>query len=51
MKTKYLTFGIEADGLKAAKPRLERIELDILGGAKYLWLSYDCLKEPAQETE
>ena len=30
IKTKYLTFGVEADGLKAAKPRLERIETDIL---------------------
>ena len=30
IKTKYLTFGIDADSLKAAKPRLERIETDIL---------------------
>ena len=29
IKTKYLTFGIDADSLKAAKPRLERIETDI----------------------
>ena len=29
IKTKYLTFGVEADSLKAAKPRLERIETDI----------------------
>ena len=28
-----------------------RIELDILGGTKYLWLSYDCLKAPAQGAE
>ncbi len=33
------------------RKQLARIELDILGGAKYLWLSYDCLKEPARETE
>ena len=25
IKTKYLTFGVEADNLRAAKPRLERI--------------------------
>ena len=30
LKTKYITFGIEADSLKLAKPRLERIESDIL---------------------
>lgn len=36
IKTKYLTFGIEADGLKAAKPRLERIEIDILNNFKRL---------------
>ena len=36
IKTKYLTFGVEADGLKAAKPRLERIEPDILNNFKRL---------------
>ena len=36
IKTKYLTFGVEADGLKAAKPRLERIETDILNNFKLL---------------
>jgi type IV secretory pathway VirB4 component len=36
MKTKYLTFGIDADNLKAAKPRLERIETDILNNFKRL---------------
>ena len=30
IKTKYLTFGIDADSIKSAKPRLERIETDIL---------------------
>ena len=29
-KTKYLTFGIEAENLKSAKPRLEHIQTDIL---------------------
>jgi len=36
IKTKYLTFGIDADGIKAAKPRLERIETDILNNFKRL---------------
>ena len=36
IKTKYLTFGIDADSLKAAKPRLERIETDILNNFKRL---------------
>ena len=36
IKTKYLTFGVEADGLKAAKPRLERIETDVLNNFKRL---------------
>lgn len=36
IKTKYITFGIEADNMKAAKPRLERIEMDILNNFKVL---------------
>ena len=36
IKTKYLTFGIGADSTKAAKPRLERIETDILNNFKRL---------------
>ena len=36
IKTKYLTFGIEADGMKTAKPRLERIETDVLNNFKRL---------------
>ena len=36
IKTKYLTFGIDADSLKAAKPRLECIETDILNNFKRL---------------
>lgn len=35
-KTKYITFGIEAESLRAAKPRLERIEADILANLKAL---------------
>ena len=41
IKTKYLTFGIEADTLKAAKPRLDRIETDILNNFKRLGVSAD----------
>ena len=36
IKTKYLTLGIDADSIKAAKPRLERIETDILNNFKRL---------------
>ena len=36
IKTKYLTFGIDADSIKAVKPRLERIETDILNNFKRL---------------
>ena len=39
IKTKFLTFGIEADSIKAAKPRLERIENDILNNFKRLGVS------------
>ncbi len=39
IKTKFLTFGIEADSVKAAKPRLERIENDILNNFKRLGVS------------
>lgn len=35
-KQKYLTFGIEADSYKAAKTRLERIELDLLNNFRKL---------------
>jgi len=38
-KTKYITFGIEADSLKAAKPRIERVEADILNNFKALGVS------------
>jgi len=36
IKTKYLTFGIEAENVRAAKPRLERIETDIINNFKRL---------------
>jgi len=36
VKTKFITFGVEADNLKIAKPRLERIEIDILNNFKRL---------------
>ena len=35
-KTKFLTFGIHADSMKAAKPRLIHIEIDILNNFKRL---------------
>ena len=35
-KTKYLTFGINAENIKTAKPRLERIEADVLANFKTL---------------
>lgn len=36
VKTKYLTFGIEADNIRIAKPRLERIENDLWNAFKRL---------------
>lgn len=36
VKTKYLTFGIEAENIKIAKPRLERIENDLWNAFKRL---------------
>ena len=47
IKTKYLTFGIEADGMKTAKPRLERIETDVLNNFKRLGVA----AEPLNGTE
>ena len=43
IKTKHLTFGIEADNIRAAKPRLERIEIDILNNFKRLGVSAEPL--------
>jgi type IV secretory pathway VirB4 component len=39
IKTKYLTFGIESENVRTAKPRLERIETDILNNFKRLGVS------------
>ena len=39
VKTKYITFGIEVDSYREAKPRLERIEIDVLSGFKNLGVS------------
>ena len=36
VKTKYLSFGIEAPSIKQAKPRLERLEADIITNFKKL---------------
>ena len=50
MKAKYITFGIEAKNLREAKPRLERIEADIINNFKVLGVrvepmsGYDRLK-------
>ena len=35
-KTKYITFSIEAENIREAKPKLERIESDILNNFKIL---------------
>lgn len=44
MKSKYLTFGIEADSIKIAKPRLERIENDLWNGFKRLGVVVDSIE-------
>ncbi len=36
VRSKYLTFGVEADGLETARRRLERVEADIIGNFKRL---------------
>lgn len=36
VRSKYITFGIHADGIGTARPRLERIEADIMGNFKKL---------------
>ena len=43
IKTKYLTFGIEAANVKEAKPRLDRIETDILNNFKRLGVAAEAL--------
>jgi len=35
-RAKYITFGVPADDLAAARPRLERVEADVLGNFKRL---------------
>ena len=42
-KTKYLTFGIHAESLKAAKPRLVHIEIDLLNNFKTLGVAAQTL--------
>ena len=39
VRTKYITFGIEADNIREAKPKLERIETDILNNFKVFGVS------------
>ena len=36
MRTKYITFGIEAENIREARPKLERIESDIMNNFKIL---------------
>ncbi len=43
IKTKYLTFGIDADSLRTAKPRLERIETDIINNFKRMGVSAESM--------
>ena len=43
IKTKYLTFGIEAESVRVAKPRLERIETDVINNFKRLGVNSESL--------
>ena len=43
IKTKYLTFGIEADSIRSAKPRLERIEIDVQNNFRRLGIHSEVL--------
>ena len=43
VKAKYLTFGIDADGLKTARPRLERIETDLINNFKRIGVDAEVL--------
>lgn len=47
-KTKYITFGIDAEDIKTAKPRLNRIELDILNNLKKLGVAAEPLDGKAR---
>ena len=48
IKTKYLTFGIDADSIRAARPRLERIETDVLNNFKRLGVAAQTLDGKAR---
>lgn len=39
IRRKYITFGIEADSVRSAKPKLERIETDIINNLKAMGVS------------
>ena len=43
VRDKYITFGIEADSIRTAKPRLERIETDIINKLKVMGVTADPL--------
>ena len=42
-KTKFITYGIEAENYKTAKPRLDRIEIDLLNNFKRLGVAASTL--------
>ena len=39
MRNKYVTFGVEADSIKTAKPKLERIETDVVNNLRSMGVS------------
>lgn len=43
LRKKYVTFGIEAESVKAAKPKLERIEADIINNLKAMGVAAESL--------
>ena len=47
-KTKYLTFGIHADSIKSAKPRLAHIEMDILNNFKRIGVTAESMNGKAR---
>jgi hypothetical protein len=48
VKNKYITFGIEAESYKTAKPRLERLETDILNNFRKLGVKAEPLDGEAR---
>ena len=48
VKNKYITFGIEAESYKTAKPRLERLETDILNNFRKLGVKAERLDGKAR---